>query len=94
MQQVNFNKQMQSVYKQYLHSTNGSSLYNCYNKPSYAKQKAMEYCENLCKEHNGYDLTIIGYNCMTFSVGFMYYKDNHNYFVYITKAYDRVCCID
>ena len=94
MKKVNFNKQMQSIYKQYLHSTNGSNLYNCYDKPSCAKINAMKYCENLCNEYNGYDLTIIGYNCMQFSVGFMYYKDGHNYFVYITKSNDRLCCID
>ena len=35
MKKVNFNKQMQSIYKQYLHSTKGSNLYNCYDKPNY-----------------------------------------------------------
>ena len=94
MKKVNFNKQMQSIYKQYLHSTKGSNLYDCYDKPSCAKINAMKYCENLCNEYNGYDLTIIGYNCMQFSVGFMCYKDGYNYFVYITKSCDRICCID
>ena len=94
MQEVKFNKQMQSVYKHYLRSINGSDLYDCYHKPSYNKMLAMEYCEDLCNKYNGTDLTIIGYNSMQFSVGFLFYKDGKNYFAYITKTYDRFCCID
>ena len=94
MKEVKLNKQMQSVYKHYLRSINGSDLYDCYHKPSYNKMLAMEYCEDLCNKYDGTDLTIIGYNSMQFSVGFLFYKDGKNYFAYITKTYDRFCCID
>ena len=94
MQRVKFNKQMQCAYKHYLQSNNGNNLYNCYNKPSCNKIRAMQYCEDLCTKYNGTDLTIIGYNCMQFSVGFLFYEDGKNYFAYITKDYDRFCCID
>lgn len=91
MKKVNYNKQMQRVYKRYLYSDLGNDLYNCYDNPSHAKRKAMEYCENLCNEYNGYDLTIIGYNSMTFSVGFLFYRDDKTYFAYITRDYNRYC---
>ncbi len=94
MQEVKFNKQMQDVFHRYLKTYNGSDLYNCYDKPSINKIRAMQYCEDLCTKYNGHHLTIIGYNLMQFSVGFLFEQDGRNYFAYITKNYDRFCCID
>lgn len=91
MQQVKFNKQMQQTYKHYLNSRYYNNLYNCYAKPSYHKIKALEYCNELCKKLNGYNLKIISYNCMKFSVGFQFIQDDILCFAYITKDYDRYC---
>ena len=85
---------MQDAYNNYLRSNNGSNLYYCYDKPSYNKVRAMQYCEDLMNEYNGTNLAIIGYNTTQFSVGFLFDKDGKNYFAYITKSHDRFCCID
>lgn len=65
------------------------SLYQAYEKPSRAKENAIEYCRKLCDRFSGYDFRIIGHNCMTFSVGFWGVIDGHKAFFYITKDYDR-----
>lgn len=81
-------KQIKDAYKQYKHSCL-YDLYHCYNNYSYAKQEAMNYCRQLEYKYNGYNLKIIGYNPMTFSVGFLGEIDNQKAFFYITKSYDR-----
>lgn len=91
MKKVKFNKQMQNAYKRYLTSRYYNNLYNCYNNPSYNKVRALEYCNELCNELNGYNLKIIGYNCTQFSVGFTFEQDDKLCFGYITKDYDRFC---
>ena len=91
MQQVNFNKQMQSAYKRYLTSKYYNNLYNCYTNPSYNKVKALEYCNQLRNSKNGFDLKIIGYNCMQFSVGFQFIENNKLCFAYITKDHSKFC---
>lgn len=45
-------------------------------------------------EYNGKALKIIGYNTMTFSVGFLGTVDGRAAFIYITKTYDRYIYID
>ncbi len=97
MQQVKFNKQMQQQYAHYLYQFNhhyAPTLEYCYNNPSIFKHRAYNYCMELYRKHNGYDFTIIGYNCMQFSVGFCY-NDNYGnkHFVWITKSYDRDCIV-
>lgn len=93
MTTTKFNSTMQNIYDKYKMSYN-YKLYDCYGSISSAKAKAFEYCENLCKEHNGKGLKIIGFNKTQFSMGFEY-RDNENklHFVYITKDYDRDCII-
>lgn len=93
MTEVTFNKQMQSAYNRYLHSRYYNNIYNCYAKPSFYKIKALEYCNDLCRQLKGYDLKIIGYNCMQFSVGFHFEKNDCLYFAYITKDYNKFCKI-
>lgn len=95
MQTIKLNKQMQRA----MHNHKMSNLYtlrDCYNNYSYAKERAYQYCRDLCDKYNGYDFSIIGYNCMNFSVGFYYKNENDNTirFVYITKNYDRECIVD
>lgn len=92
MKEIKFNKQMQQTYSRYLKCETNDNLYNYYTKPSYAKIKAMEYCKKLCRDLHGYNLRIIGYNSMQFSVGFEFYNENGVLcFAYITKDYDRFC---
>ena len=88
------NKQIKQAYKQYAKS-DLYSLEHCYNSFSYAKQQAWNYCKELENEYDGYNLKIIGYNSMQFSVGFVgeisdvITGELKKAFFYITKSYDR-----
>jgi hypothetical protein len=57
-------------YRQYVHSYRDTRLEDVYGRYSAAKAKAFRYCEELCKELNGYDLCITAHNTMAFTVGF------------------------
>lgn len=91
MKKVNFTKDMKNAYIRYLHSKYDNNLYNCYDKPSYNKVRALEYCNQLMRDKNGFSLKIIGYNCMQFSVGFQFIENDKQCFAYITKSYDKYC---
>lgn len=93
MIKVKLNKQMQNAMRMHKMS-NTYSLSQCYNSYSYAKEKAYNYCKELYNTCNGYDFKIIGYNCMSFSVGFYCDFEDKTHFVYITKSYDRMCVVD
>lgn len=81
---------IRSAYYRYIRSPYSSNLYECYANPSAAKRDAMDYCLRLCRDLNGTDLRIIGYNCMVFSVGFVFTDENgRKCFAYITRDYDR-----
>jgi hypothetical protein len=97
MKQVKFNKQLQSIYDKYWHITANydlDNIYKVYNKPSYNKIQAFERCKKIYNEYNGVNLQIIGCNCQSFSIGFICYINNKKHFVYITKDYDKICCVD
>lgn len=79
-------KVIKQAYRDYLRS-NDTTLWHIYGRFSEYKQRAYDYCVELMRSLDGYDLRIIGHNCDTFSVGFR--TDTH--FVYITKSYDRQC---
>ena len=81
-------KTLKNAYANYKQSSN-YSLYDCYNSCSYAKEKAFNYCKELCEKYNGKDLKIISYNTFSFSCGFVGLVDNKKVFVYITKDYNR-----
>ena len=70
------------------------NLYHCYNNHSYAKEKAWNYCVEQMIKHNGSGLKVIGYNSMTFSVGFYGEINGKSAFFYITKSYDRFIYLD
>lgn len=57
-------------YRQYVHSYRNTKLEDVYGRYSNAKARAFRYCEELCRELNGYDLCITAHNTMTFTVGF------------------------
>lgn len=86
-------QQIKTAYRNYCRSGN-YNLYDCYEQPSWAKREAMDYCTRLMEENNGKALKIIGYNTMTFSVGFLCVIEGKEAFVYITKSYDRYIFIN
>lgn len=97
MQEVKFNKQMQQQYNYYKHKLNTNpiqSIYKAYQKPSYYKVRAFENCLKLYNEYNGFNFTILGANCQTFSVGFECIIDNKLHFVWITPYNHRICCVE
>lgn len=68
------------------------SLWDAYNSFSQAKEKAWEYCKELCAKHGGRGLKAIGANSSFFSAGFIFDGDDGKQkFMYITKNYDVVC---
>lgn len=74
---------------QYERSTN-YSLDDCYGRYSSAKIAAWQYCVDLCRKYDGYNLKIITYNCMMFTAGFTYEDAETGVvkFMYITRDYD------
>lgn len=74
--------------------SNATELWHVYDRFSYAKENAMDYCKTLVAKFNGYGLKIIGSNCMKFSVGFIGEIDGKQAFFYITKSYDRFIYLD
>lgn len=97
MQQVKFNKQMQQQYNYYKHKFNTNpiqSIYKAYNKPSYYKVQAFNDCIRIYEKYNGFNFTILGANCHTFSIGFECTIDNKLHFVWITPYNHRICCVE
>lgn len=81
-------KTLRVAYSSYQQS-NYYTLRDCYASYSYAKERAFNYCKELCDKYNGNGLKIISYNIFGFSCGFIGIIDNKKVFVYITKDYDR-----
>ena len=83
-------KQKIEIVKAYEQS-NLTDIYEAYKNPSHYKVCAFMWCEELMKKYGGFDLRIIGYNCMQFSAGFQYEDKNTEVvmFAYITKEYNR-----
>lgn len=51
-------------------NSNCTTLRDCYNNYSYAKQKAFDYCINKMEKMGGKYGCIIGYNCCFFTFAF------------------------
>ena len=83
-------QQIKGKYNFYKNYGGYHSLCECYDKPSWNKIEAWEYCKRLCNVCNGKGLKILGYNTCTFSVGFTFIYEDKKYFAYITKDYNRV----
>ena len=87
-------KQIKAAYEQFKRSRI-TELWQCYDKYSYNKEKAMEYCKKLAnKYHANSWVCILGYNTCTFSVGFVGTFNGEPAFFYITKDYDRFIYLD
>ena len=74
--------------------SNDTELYHVYGSYSDKKISAMHYCRDMCRDFEGHYLRILGHNCNTFSVGFIFQDADHTYFAYITRDYDRYCILD
>ena len=72
---------------------NNEWLSDCYRRPSYAKEKAFNYCLKLCDALKGHDLYIAAYNSQFFTVVFRFTHPTtaHECVAFITKDHDRFC---
>lgn len=65
-------------------------LYEAYGRFSDKKAEAWEYCEELCKKHDGKGLKILGVNTNFFSAGFLFTdNDGNECLMYITHTNDK-----
>ena len=63
------------------------SLWDCYNNPSYAKERAYRDCVSMLSAFDkSTTATVIGYNCMQFSFGSIVWFKGIMYCMYITKS--------
>lgn len=69
------------------------NIWDAYEKPSYAKEKAWHYCRELCADMGGFDLLILSRNTFQFSAVFKFTDDETGElcYAYITRDYDRFC---
>lgn len=90
-------KQMLRMYDNYkfqLSKYGLQSITDYYKQLSDKKRRAWRYCKEQCYEKfNGNCLTVISGNAFIFAAGFLFFKDNEEYFAVITKSYDRCCKI-
>ena len=90
-------RQLYRMYKNYqfkLDKYGLQKITDYYKHPSQAKQSAWEYCKELCNRYFGKQLTVISGNSHLFTAGFMFTKNNKDYFCYISKSYDKYCEIN
>lgn len=88
MEIVKSTKALRDAYWKY-NKSNYNGIYDAYDRPSYAKVKAWEYCRDLCENLKGSNLKVVGFNMFKFSAGFTFNMDNKKYFMYITDTSDR-----
>lgn len=63
-------------------------IFKAYKSPSYAKQRAWNYCKELCREHDGFNLKVVNHGVQLFSAGFEYpdAETGEIKFMFITKT--------
>lgn len=68
------------------------TLYECYKNPSIYKRRAWSGCEALCKDYNGFELTVNSYNCQMFTARFNFFDNDTGELktMKITKSYTRI----
>ena len=86
------NRTAESVIAHYERSTD-RHRWDVYERPSRYKELAFRECEELMYYLDGFDLRIIGHNCMQFSVGFQFTDPETGVvrFCYCTRDYTRYC---
>ena len=78
-----------AYYKQ-LFSTENVVLSDCYNNCSRAKENAYNYCRNFYSQLDGYHFRITGYNCNTFTCGYLFDTNENQYIIVHTRTYDYI----
>lgn len=91
--QITAPKRKQAIINNYLYSIKHYGLrtiYQAYVKPSYAKVQAYNYCARLCVALDGYDLTVVSFNCFKFTCSFEFIHPEHGNicYAYITDNGD------
>lgn len=79
--------------KKWIESYNNASkrwLYECYKKPSEAKEIADMFVRECYESNGGYDFRIISYNKFAFIAGYKMMKDNREYLVIHTYRNTKV----
>ena len=98
MKKIKFNEKMQSIATTLLHYDDKGDLYDCYDRPSTAKERAFKYCEELRDKYQDVETRsyygILGYNTCTFSYGFIGKYEGKKAVFYITHANDYVAIIE
>ena len=89
------NKVMRTQYEAYRRSE-AENLWQVYGTYSDKKEKAMQYCKELCGKVDGRKLRIISHNSQFFSVGFEFPhpETGELCFAYITAYQDRFCIVE
>ena len=91
-------KRIQIAYERYkwsLAKYGQRGLDSVYKSHSSRKRAAWQYCVDKCRELNGSRLSVIGYNCFHFSVGFTFKdEEGKKYFMFITSSNDTVMEVD
>ena len=82
-----------SAYNRYLKS-NYHNLSDCYGTYSCRKAQAWDFCKYLMMENDGWNLRIISKNGWQFTAGFMFEKNGHTCFMYITKSFHQSIDVD
>ena len=98
MTKIKYNSKMQNIVMTLLYYDDKGSLYDCYNRPSHAKERAFKYCEELRDKYQDAETRsyygILGYNTCTFSYGFIGKYEGKKAVFYITRANDYVAIIE
>lgn len=75
----------------------GRTIYDCYDRPSHAKQSIYDSWLNWYTEDTQDRVDyfgVSGYNCMSFSLQAIYYGDYGIYLLSITKAHNTATLIE
>ena len=90
MQKVTAKKEIEKI-NWYRQNTPIRNIWQAYENPSYEKEKAWHYCEDLCRFLNGYNLTVLTKNTFIFTAGFEFINPltDKLCYAYITPNYDR-----
>lgn len=87
------NKKQQGILDAY-NNSNLETLHECYGSWSWSKERAYNYCKQLCASMNGYGFTIISYNIFMFTIGFKYRKDGKEFLHYESDRTTLDFCIE
>ena len=82
-------KQNEGLYNNYC-NTNYATIWEAYDRPSYNKERAYEWCMDDARKHDGYDIRIPTRNTFHFTFAFRYMADGKERLRYHTpmNVYD------